>query len=99
MRKNRKNIFLILRDSQTATTKIINKTTQKSFLVHEPLGSSRWATGIPLRFRDRGNEGARESLEAFARFSVLTLGEATTFKFTNPQVKVRHERIIRVKRN
>jgi hypothetical protein len=55
-------------------------TTLKKRSKLEPLGSSRWATGIPLRFRyDLGNDGARESLEAFARFSVLTLGEPTTY--------------------
>lgn len=48
----------------------------------QPLGSSRWATGIPLRFLyERGNDGARDSREALLKFSVLTLGdEPTTFK-------------------
>lgn len=45
----------------------------------EPLGNSRCAIGMPLRFRPfRVSDGARDNnREALLKFSVLTLGEAT----------------------
>lgn len=44
----------------------------------EPLGNSRCAIGMPLRFRlFRVSDGARDNRVALLKFSVLTLGEAT----------------------